>query len=323
MDEATRAEWWDKEPSEGERRAPTWTLTHENLSEALEMDLARTLDFLKDLSFLRDVDVDGEKAKRRVSTTTHEPGARGLVPEGRHADVRRVDARERDADAALRRARLLRGKIAAAVDLIAATDKIDPSGIRAAIERARAAGAPPLTVQAAESKLADLEAEIAAFIRHRRAGESLLPPPKKSWTGAGRHIWYDEGNELGRGSLGTAVYAGVYDEAAGSSSVVRRPAAIKRIPLPPGERGQSVRALVEREVALHRHLNQNSNRVTFLLGTHMDGTDAVFTAMERCGESLAQCSAVRPGGRRQPAARRARRRGGALTAAVADVPQRA
>ena len=116
------------------------------------------------------------------------------------------------------------------------------------------------------------------------------------------------------------MYAGVYDEAAGSSSVVRRPAAIKRIPLPPGERGQSVRALVEREVALHRHLNQNSNRATFLLGTHMDGTDAVFTAMERCGESLAQWLRDAPGGRvtnLSPGDRLGAAE--ALTAAVADV----
>ena len=321
VDEATRAEWWDKEPSEGERRAPTWTLTHENLSEALEMDLARTLDFLKDLSFLRDVDVDGEKAKRRVSTTTHEPGARaGSFLKDATRTYDEWTRAMRDADAALRRARLLRGKIAAAVDLIEATEKIDPSGIRAAIRKARAEGAPALTVQAAEGKLADLEAEIAAFIRHRRAGESLLPPPNKSWVGAGRHMWYDEAKELGRGSLGTTVYAGVYDETAGSSSVVRRPAAIKRIPLPPGERGQNTRALVEREVALHRHLNQNSNRVTFLLGAHLDGSDAVFTAMERCGESLAQWLRGAPGGdvaNLPPAERVAAAE--ALTAAVADV----
>ena len=59
------------------------------------------------------------------------------------------------------------------------------------------------------------------------------------------------------------------------------PAAIKRIPLPPGERGVNTRALVERELALHRHLNQNSNRVTFLLGQHLEAGDAVFTAMVR------------------------------------------
>jgi serine/threonine protein kinase len=116
------------------------------------------------------------------------------------------------------------------------------------------------------------------------------------------------------------VYAGVYDETAGSSSVVRRPAAIKRIPLPPGERGENTRALVEREVALHRHLNQNSNRVTFLLGAHLDGSDAVFTAMERCGESLAQWLRSAPGGsvaNLPPAERIAAAE--ALTAAVADV----
>ena len=336
VDEATRAAWWDaptREPDAGAsagigprpgvraRPAPKWMLTHENLSEPLEMDLARTLDFLKDLSFLRDVDVVGERTKRRAPTSWHEPGARAgafLKDATRTHDewTRAMD----DTDAALRRARLLRGKIAAAVDLIEATEKIDPSGIRSAIEKAKSAGAPALTVQAAEGKLADLEAEIAAFIRHRRAGESLLPPPNKSWVGAGRHIWYDEAKELGRGSLGTTVYAGVYDETAGSSSVVRRPAAIKRIPLPPGERGQNTRALVEREVALHRHLNQNSNRVTFLLGAHLDGSDAVFTAMERCGESLAQWLRSAPGGNvadLPPAERVAAAE--ALTAAVADV----
>ena len=112
MYEASRAEWWDKEPrgdARGEfknsRPAPTWTLTHENLSEALEMDLARTLDFLKDLSFLRDVDVSGF----RVPNTSHEPGARAgafLKDATRtHDDWTRAMG---EADAALRRARLLR-----------------------------------------------------------------------------------------------------------------------------------------------------------------------------------------------------------------------
>lgn len=315
VDEGQRAEWWDGGEGDGtcdtidtrqtSRPSPNWTLEHDNLMEALEMDLPRTLDFLKDLSFLRDVDLgvgvgdDGDKSSQdekktlkktlKTPTSVHEPGARAgafLKDATKTHDEWLVLMQS--ADQALQRARLLKSKIAAAVDLIEATEKIDPSGIRSAIELAKAAGAPALTIQAAEGKLQDLEQEIAAFIRHRRAGESLLPPPKKSWAGAGRHIWYDETKELGRGSLGTTVYAGVYDETAGSSSVVRRPAAIKRIPLPPGERGQNTRALVERELALHRHLNQNSNRVTFLLGAHLDGSDAVFTAMERCGESLAQ-----------------------------------
>ena len=30
------------------------------------------------------------------------------------------------------------------------------------------------------------------------------------------------------------------------------------------------------------------SQVTFLYGVHLDGNDAVFTAMERCGESLSQ-----------------------------------
>ena len=73
-------------------------------------------------------------------------------------------------------------------------------------------------------------------------------------------------------------------------------------------------------MALHRHLNQNSNRVTFLLGAHLDGSDAVFTAMERCGESLAQWLRGAPGedvANLPPAERVAAAE--ALTAAVADV----
>jgi hypothetical protein len=93
------------------------------------MDLARTLDFLKDLSFLRDVDVSGTTAKHRAPNTSHEPGARAgafLKDATRtHDEWTRAMG---EADAALRRARLLRSKIAAAVDLIEATEKIDPSG---------------------------------------------------------------------------------------------------------------------------------------------------------------------------------------------------
>jgi hypothetical protein len=44
------------------------------------------------------------------------------------------------------------------VELIEASDKIDPSGIRAAIEKAKTAGAPASTIAAAEVKLVELEA---------------------------------------------------------------------------------------------------------------------------------------------------------------------
>ena len=203
-----------------------------------------------------------------------------------------------DAHGVLLRAYELRRQMRAAVDLVAATEKIDPSGIRAAVEKAKVEGAPHSTIVAAEERLASLEDEFAAFVRarRRRGNDSLLPPPKQGWTGAGRHVWYNEKDELGRGSLGTAVYAGVYDTQEGRNTVVRRPAAIKRIPLPPGERRDAVRALVEREVGLHRFLNQNSKRVTFLYGVHLDGNDAVFTAMERCGESLSQWLSNAPDG---------------------------
>ena len=109
-------------------------------------------------------------------------------------------------------------------------------------------------------------------------------------------MWYNEKDELGRGSLGTAVHAGGTTHRRVGTRSRRRPAAIKRIPLPLGERRDAVRALVEREVGLHRFLNQNSKRVTFLYGVHLDGNDAVFTAMERCGESLSQWLSNAPDG---------------------------
>ena len=49
-------------------------------------------------------------------------------------------------------------------------------------------------------------------------------------------------------------------------------------------------------VFFNRFLNQNSKRVTFLYGVHLDGDDAVFTAMERCGESLSQWLSNAPDG---------------------------
>ena len=48
-----------------------------------------------------------------------------------------------------------------------------------------------------------VEEEIAAFIRHRNSSDALLAAPSKSWVGAGKHIWYNEAEGLGRGSLGT------------------------------------------------------------------------------------------------------------------------
>ena len=71
-------------------------------------DLARTLDFLKDLSFLRDVDMDGEKAKRRVSTGRTFGRARGRALKDATRTYDEWTRAMRDADAALRRARLLR-----------------------------------------------------------------------------------------------------------------------------------------------------------------------------------------------------------------------
>ena len=72
------------------------------------------------------------------------------------------------------------------------------------VEEARSGGAPAMVVNAAAAKLAELENEIAAFIKHRRTDKQLLPPPQRGWVSAGRHIWYDESEELGRGSLAGA-----------------------------------------------------------------------------------------------------------------------
>ena len=97
-----------------------------------------------------------------------------------------------DGHAALLAAYKLRRQMRVAAELVAATEKIDTSGIRTAIQTARDNGAPHSTVVAAEEKLRALEDEISAFIRaKRRSGSySLLPAPKQGWSGAGRHVWY-------------------------------------------------------------------------------------------------------------------------------------
>jgi hypothetical protein len=97
-----------------------------------------------------------------------------------------------DGHAALLAAYKLRRQMQVAAELVAATEKIDPSGIRTAVQTAKANGAPHSTVVAAEEKLRALEDEISAFIRaKRRSGsDSLLPAPKQGWSGAGRHVWY-------------------------------------------------------------------------------------------------------------------------------------
>ena len=97
-----------------------------------------------------------------------------------------------DGHAALLAAYKLRRQMRVAAELVAATEKIDPSGIRTAIQTARDNGAPHSTVVAAEEKLRALEDEISAFIRaKRRSGsDSLLPAPKQGWSGAGRHVRY-------------------------------------------------------------------------------------------------------------------------------------
>ena len=94
-----------------------------------------------------------------------------------------------DANVELLRAYKTKDVAAATLNLIEASDRIDPSGMRVAIEGAKTAGVPEATVAAAEASLAELEEEISAFIRHRRRGESLLAAPKHGWKSAGRHIW--------------------------------------------------------------------------------------------------------------------------------------
>jgi serine/threonine protein kinase len=184
----------------------------------------------------------------------------------------------------------------AARDLLLAAEDVDPVKLREKIKLAVDAGVDENIILSAETKLENLERQIQAFIRAHRITDSLLPAPTSGnesdsdrWVNAGQHIWYNEAEILGRGSLGTVVFKGYYDEGAGNR-VVRRDAAIKRIPLPPGERGDNMKSLIEREIAIHKHLNQRSNRVTHILGSKLNvdrGDGAIYTAMELCGESLA------------------------------------
>ena len=186
--------------------------------------------------------------------------------------------------------------LAAARDLLHAAEDVDPVKLRERIAQAKEASVDENIILAAETKLENLERQIQAFIRAHRITDSLLPAPTSGsdsdsdrWVNAGRNIWYNEAEILGRGSLGTVVFKGFYDEGAGNR-VVRRDAAIKRIPLPPGERGENMKSLIEREIAIHKHLNERSTRATHILGSTLDverGDGAIYTAMELCGESLA------------------------------------
>ena len=49
-----------------------------------------------------------------------------------------------------------------------------------------------------------------------------------------------------------------------------------------------MKSLIEREIAIHKHLNERSTRATHILGSTLDverGDGAIYTAMELCGES--------------------------------------
>ena len=212
-------------------------------------------------------------------------------------DALQMDAE--DVDAAAKASKLGRARVlalGAARDLLHAAEDVDPVKLRERIAQAKDMGVDEDIVRSAETKLENLERQIQAFIRAHRITDSLLPAPTSGndsdsdrWVNAGRNIWYNEAEILGRGSLGTVVFKGYYDEGAGNR-VVRRDAAIKRIPLPPGERGDNMKSLIEREIAIHKHLNERSTRATHILGSKLDvdrGDGAIYTAMELCGESLA------------------------------------
>lgn len=212
-------------------------------------------------------------------------------------DALNLDAQ--DVDSAVKANKLGRDRVnalIAAKDLLHAAEDVDPVKLRERIMHAKEAGVDADIVFSAETKLENLERQIQAFIRAHRITDSLLPAPTSGsdsdsdrWVNAGRNIWYNEAEILGRGSLGTIVFKGYFDEGAGNR-VSRREAAVKRIPLPPGERGDNMRSLIEREVAIHRHLNERSTRVTYLLGSKLDvdrNDGAIYTASELCGESLA------------------------------------
>lgn len=204
-----------------------------------------------------------------------------------------------DVDAAAKASKMGSARVKALIaarDLLHAAEDVDPVKLRERIASAKVAGVDEDIVFSAETKLENLERQIQAFIRAHRITDSLLPAPTSGsgsdsdrWVNAGRNIWYNEAEILGRGSLGTVVFKGYFDEGAGNR-VIRREAAVKRIPLPPGERGDNMRSLIEREVAIHKHLNERSTRVTYLLGSKLEvdrNDGAIYTASELCGESLA------------------------------------
>ncbi|KAK3280138.1 hypothetical protein CYMTET_12012, partial [Cymbomonas tetramitiformis] len=84
---------------------------------------------------------------------------------------------------------------------------------------------------------------------------------------------------LGEGSQGTQVFRGFYEMTTRKQS--RRPAAVKRIPIPAGERGVKTRQLVERELEYHGDL-RGCLGVVQVLGHEMTA-DHIYIALELCG----------------------------------------
>jgi hypothetical protein len=149
-------------------------------------------------------------------------------------------------------------------------------------------------VREAAVRLETLKAEWAAFRQARGADLSApseaapavqfpRPAAPGKWIPAGKRIWYNEERILGQGSLGTYVFEGVYMKTSRES----RTAAVKVIRQPPGEQGEDMLNLVEREVELLQDLNSHTKRITQLFTwTHDPAAKCIVLAMELCECSL-------------------------------------
>ena len=217
--------------------------------------------------------------------------ARGLVPEGRHADVRRVDARD-----ARRRRRARRARVCFAAR--------SPPRWTSSRPRRRS------TRPGSEPRYERRRRRRARA--HRTGGGGQARGPGGGDRGvhqaqARRRVIAPPPQELGRRRAAHVVRRGegARPRVAGHDCVRGRVRRDRRLEAaqargdqahtpPPASAGKTPARWSARGGAAVPEPKLQPRDV--LLGAHLDGSDAVFTAMERCGESLAQWLRGAPGG---------------------------
>jgi serine/threonine protein kinase len=187
-------------------------------------------------------------------------------------------------------------------ELAAAAASGDYTRIGAAIGAATAVRAPQEDIaraimQKQGAAVSDAAPAPAAAAPAAPAAESAASSPAsaaddetQTWLPAGDQIRYNPAAVLGRGSLDSEVFVGVF---LGERGRERTPAAVKVLRRKLHDPGESQLALVRREVDVLRTLNGASTRIVTLLA-YFVGSDAIFMAFERCERSLAQLLSSKP-----------------------------